>query len=414
MSSPFVVLLKKELAETLRDRRTLALMVLLPLVVYPAITGLGGVLIALGKVRLAREPIAVAVTDSAAQALLQQAGVPPFTTVDLLPMEPALAAMKEQKVFAIVTAVEGAEAALASNGQARLVVRYTKRYDRSIEALERLKKTFELQNTTLLASRLASARLEPAFVKPIDARPLDIDFEKDIGTFLASRMLPILLLSMLVAGAMHPALDTIAGEKERGTLETLLVAPVDTKFVMAAKFALVVFVATFSTLLNLISMSLTFAATRLIDDTLQLTVKMSLAQFGLLVLVMVPTAILVAGMTLAVASLARSYRDGQTLMAPLLVFAIMPGIVATMPGVELNIWTACVPLLNAALLAKAAILGDVGLAETLLTLASVGGSAYLVIALSARAFRSEQLRFGGAEGWAQVFGLLRSKEPFTR
>jgi sodium transport system permease protein len=91
---------------------------------------------------------------------------------------------------------------------------------------------------------------------------------------------------------------------------------------------------------------------------------------------------------------------------------LAPALLSQMPGVELNDWTALVPLLNVALLIKASVLGNATPVQVLLTMGSVLIFALVALKVAATAFNSEVFRFGGTEGWRVLLG--RSKQSDHR
>lgn len=405
--SPLRVLLGKELLDVTRDRRTLLLTLLLPVLLYPGVMLLMGVIVAAGSARLKNEPLTVAVVGAPTRALLEKRPAPPKTTYVLASRADAEAQLKDQKVAAVVQAPDELEATLARGGQVVVTVLYTKRFDRSMEALDRLRPVLEQLNEETLGVRLQALQLERGFVQPLKTEPVDLDFQKDLGPLIASRMLPILLLTMLIIGALYPAVELTAGEKERGTLETLLVASVRPVEVMAAKYLTVSLVAVVTALANLAAMGVTFGLGISLGPKAT-TFHLEPGQVAIMLACLVPAALLLSGVSLAVASTARTFKDGQSLMSPVLLICIAPAMVAQMPGIELGPVTALVPLLNVALLIKAAVLGTAGPLEVVLTAVSVLAFAALALMAAASAFNSEVFRFGGTEGWRALFARRKS------
>lgn len=394
--SPLPVLFKKELLDVVRDRRTVLLTLVLPVLLYPGILTLMGAIISAGKDRLKNEPLVVAVTSGDAQAFLDGQPTPGRTSWLRVERPAAEQLLREQKVAAIVDAPEGSTRAVAEDRQATVTVLYTKRFDRSMEALERLRPVLEAVNARALTLRLEARQLDPSFATPVKLEASDLDFQQDLGPLIASRLLPVVLLMMLFIGALYPAVDLTAGEKERGTLETLLVAPVRPVQVMAAKYLTVALVSIASTLANLAAMAGTFGAGLSLAGEASTSMRFTWGQVGVMLACLLPAALLVSGVALAVASMARTFKEGQALMTPVLLVGLAPALVAQMPGIELNTATALIPLLNVALLVKAAVLGTATLADVLLTQASVLLCAGAALKWAASAFDSEVFRFGGA------------------
>lgn len=396
-------LLAKELTDALRDGRTLFLTLGLPILLYPALTILMGLIVAAGRERLRTEPLRVAFTTSDARALVEARGALPYTTLVRTEEQEAQRLLSEGDVAAVLRVERGALEVARARGQARVEILYTKRRDPSMEARDRLQRVLTEMSRELLVNRLSSAGLPDTFAEPLHVEEVDIDFERNIGPLIASRLLPIMLLMMLVMGAIYPAIDVTAGEKERGTLETLLVAPVEPMQVMAAKYLTVVVITAATTLVNIGTMALTFMVGLHVSPSGESTLDLSGGQILTLLAAMVPASFMVAGFALALASLARSFKEAQGVLTPLVLGVSLPALITLMPGVELDAWTAAVPLLNLALLIKATVLGTAQLLHGAITVVVTVACALFSLWLAGNAFRSEALRFGGAESWRELF-----------
>lgn len=411
--SAVTTLLKKELTDALRDRRTLLMMLFIPVVLYPGSLALIGAVTSSGQARLARSQLTIAVTSEDAARLLDPA--PAKTTLVRMDRAAAESAMRERKVAAALDVAPGSLAKLEAKDQVLATILFTRKFDRSIQAKDRLKKALEAVGVNALERRLEQASLPAKWAEPIDVAEEDVDFARNLGPLIASKMLPMILVMMLFMGALYPALDVTAGEKERGTLETLLVAPVRPLDVMAAKYLTVAAIATITTVVNLVTMGITFhLGLDLTGGQTPIRLTLSAAQIGTLLACLVPAAFMVSGVSLAVASLARSYKEGQSLMTPLVSFAIIPAILSMTPGVEFDVATALLPLLNVALLVKATMLGTATLLPVAVTIGSVLFCSVVAVALAANAFESEALRFGGAESWRDLFRFGSAKRPEKR
>jgi sodium transport system permease protein len=412
--SPWRILLGKELLDVVRDRRTLVLTVLLPVLLYPGILLLMGAIVAAGTHRLKNEPLSVAVVGAPTMALLSKRPTPEKTTFDLYTRAEAEALLKDQKVAAVVQAPDDLEVSLANGGQVVVTVLYTKRFDRSMEGLDRLKPVLDGLNAETLKGRLDTLKLEAGFVQPLKTDPVDLDFQKDLGPLIASRLLPIILLTMLIIGALYPAVDLTAGEKERGTLETLLVSAVRPVDVMAAKYLTVSLVAIVTALANLAAMGATFGMGISLGGPNATTFQLNAGQVLTMLVCLIPAALLLSGISLAISSTARTFKEGQSLMSPVMLLCLAPALLSQMPGIELNPVTALIPLLNVALLIKAAVLGTATALEVAITSFSVLAFALLALRVAASAFNSEVFRFGGTEGWKALFGLRNPSRQSDR
>jgi sodium transport system permease protein len=378
----------------------------LPILLYPGILLLMGIVISAGKDRLKSQGLVVAVTSDEASALLAQKPTPAHTTYQRFTRAAAEEALREKKVAAIVEARPTTTTDLAAGRQAEIFVLYSKRYDSSMQAVERLRSVLDGLNAELLATRLREQKLDDGFATPLKIEVLDLDFQKNLGPLLASRMLPTLLLTMLFLGALYAAVDTTAGEKERGTFETLLVSSVRPVDILVAKYITVSLVAIVSALVNLGAMAATFGVGFAFDDRTTTQLSFSVVQLLTLLVCMIPAAFLVSAVSLAVAATARTTREGQSWMSPVMLIGILPALLTQMPGFELSTFTALVPILNVALLVKAVALGTAQPLHVGLTVVSVTASAILALRVAARVFNSETVRFGSAP-FSDVFRRKR-------
>ncbi|MBX7114534.1 MAG: ABC transporter permease [Myxococcaceae bacterium] len=409
MNDAFGILLKKELTDALRDKKTLLVMIVVPILLYPLLMTVIGVAMSLGKSRLEREPLVVAVTSDDARALLETEPVPPFTTYARLDGAQAVQRLRERKVAAVVEAPQGAAQVSTQGGQALVTVRYTKRFDASLEGLERVRRVLKTLEEKALKTRLAKAELPRDFAEPLKTEALDVDFQEDLGPFIASRLLPLVLVLMLFMGSLYPAIDVIAGERERGTLETLLVAPVNPQTVMFAKYFTVVVVSSAAALANIAVMGLTFGIGFRLDASVSAKLTFTAAQMGVMFACLIPAAFAVSAVSMGVASLAKSFKEAQSMLTPVSTLASLPGIVALMPGVELNTTTAAIPLVNVALLIKAVVLNTARPLDVAICIASVAVLAVLAMRVLSKVFAHESLRLTGASGFGEALRTLRQR-----
>ena len=202
--------------------------------------------------------------------------------------------------------------------------------------------------------------------------------------------MPLVIVVMVMLGAFHPAIDITAGERERGTLETTLSAPIPRSALMAGKVVAVATLAAISGMLNLVSMSLTvLGGARLALDAPPLALPWLNVAAALAVVP--PAAFLFASVMVAIGALARSFKEAQTLLTPVYFLCMAPSLLAALGDFELSGGAALIPGVGVTLLARDLIVGQATLAGTLAVLVSttVYGTAALVLA--ARLYDSERL-----------------------
>ena len=201
--------------------------------------------------------------------------------------------------------------------------------------------------------------LKPFWVSSDNVAPA----EKQSG-FLLAMLLPYMIVLMVMLGAMYPAIDLTAGEKERGTLETILASSAGRLEIAAGKFLCVFTAALVTVLLGALSMTITssFGFANMDESAAQAGAGLALnpASLGVVVLMMIPTAVLFSAALLALAVMARSYKEAQSYVSPLMFVVIIPSMVTFMPGIELNAALAWVPVSNIALAVRSALLTSKG------------------------------------------------------
>jgi ABC-2 type transport system permease protein/sodium transport system permease protein len=219
-----------------------------------------------------------------------------------------------------------------------------------------------------------------------------------------SAIMPLILILMTITGAVYPAIDLTAGERERGTLETLMAAPVPRLGLLFAKYVAVVAVALLTGGANLLAMGAILLFTGLGDAVLGeggLTPLLVLQIVALLILFVA----FFSAVLLALTSFARSFKEAQAYLIPLTLLALAPGVVSLMPQVENNLLLSLLPLANLVLLARDLFEGHAD--PTLATAAVASSSIYSLaaIALAARIFGTDAVLYGSQASLSDL--LLR-------
>ena len=385
----------KELSETLRDRRTLVAMVLLPVCLYPLLGILSIQWIGTQEAHRAEQPSRVSLWGK------------PWPALDraLSEAKPGYVLRRggtraglEQAVRAgridIVVAMQGEAPERGRDKTARVELVFDDTRPRSALSHRRVARTLRELSDTLRKERLQARGLPTDLLEPLDTTVRHVRHAGSPGGHILAGTLPLLVVLMVLLGAFYPAIDVTAGEKERGTLETLLVAPVPRGALIAGKYLVVAAVAALTGLLNLVSIGLTLAVG--VGPALRaagVSVGIPWGAIALTVAAMVPAALFFAAVMLAVASLGRSFKEAQNLLTPVLVVFALPAMAARLPGLELNGLTALLPVVNIALLLRDLIIGRAGWLPAGIAVLSLMIYTVLALRVAARVFDSETLLF---------------------
>ncbi|NGZ87914.1 ABC transporter permease [Duganella aceris] len=252
----------------------------------------------------------------------------------------------------------------------------------------------ELREQALSALKLSKTQLSFA-LDPITLEDHSTaDKREQMGTVVGG-MLPYILLMVCLMSAMYPAIDTGAGEKERGTLETLLLAPVPRGAIVLAKFLVLFTVGLTSSLLMILSMGglLFFFGPLLGGDMVQMLRAIGLLDLAMVALMLVPTAAIFAAILLSISVYAKSYKEAAGLISPLIIVTVLPTLAAMLPGVELNWRWAMVPLTNVSLAMKELVKGTMDYRMFSVILLSTTLTAGALLALCRWWFNREQVLF---------------------
>ena len=212
----------------------------------------------------------------------------------------------------------------------------------------------------------------------------------DAGNTIAS-LIPLALVLMTITGAVYPAIDLTAGERERGTLETLMAAPVPRMGILFAKFIAVVTVAVMTAILNLIGMTIVMWVFQL-DKMLPgggLNMVIIFKVFLLLVLF----AAFFAACLLMVTSFARSFKEAQAYLVPIILLSLGPGLLATSPSVQLAGLTAVTPMMNLLVLARDVMQGQVQAGAATIAVVSTLVYAFVALSIAARMFGADTILY---------------------
>ncbi len=264
----------------------------------------------------------------------------------------------------------------------------------SAEAKQRFSTAILQIGNQLADLRLAAREIDSGFL-----HPLPLDKHADLATpsqiifSLAGGLLPYVVILYAFLGAIYPAIDLGAGEKERQTLETLLLAPVSRTAIASGKFLVLLSTSLTAALLGLTTMasSVYLLVPQAILEKMELNI--SAGTFGLLAFLALPPAAAFSGIFLAISIYARSFKEAQNYMVPVQLLIFVPVMAGMLPGLELNVWLAMVPLVNISLLCREFLKGDIQMGYYALSLLSCLSLAALCVAFAVRQFHKESVLF---------------------
>lgn len=386
---------KKELIDTLRDRRTLLTMIVIPVLVFPLIMS-----------------VFLKVSEGFAEDVANKTvniGVVPGNEggdfVKALENLPAAFGKKKVIVFNDSTALQK----WIKSDSLQFGVFVPSNYKATIEA----KQTAHFQvfyNATELGMQDRAEiflkaieeqekmkRYEVLNINPESLTPMRYEFknvasDKETVGKLIGGFLPYLFIVFGFVGCMYPAIDLFTGEKERGTLETLLTTPVSRLQILLGKMGVVVLSGIMAATFTLVGIFLSIEVFQLVKDPklLEIIHQILTVKFIILMYVLlIPLIVFFAGLMIPITVYAKSFKEAQSIITPLNIVVLLPAMVGFFPGIELDAVTACIPVVNVVLATKELIADTLNFNMLFLSFGSMTLLAALSILLSYKRFDNE-------------------------
>lgn len=402
---------RKELRETLRDRRTIITLMVMPLLLYPLL-GFGLRFVAMQQPGDEEVRYRVAIETDAEVAWLSKVmqvgsqAIDPSTTPEEEPeiqlfLPEANADFDLESLVAQSAADVGIRIALNGTNNfpstTQVQIFESEGAPQSREAalyIERRLAAANIQLVISLARQQGQELPVPVKLKRKMIQP------EDQGSAILG-LLPLVLLLMTVTGGVYPAIDLTAGERERNTMETLMALPVPRFRLLAAKYVAVVTVTLLTGLMNLLSMGVTLYALQL-DKSLLGESGFTIVLAGKLFLALAAFALFYSAVLLLLTSSARSFKEAQAYLIPLLLLSIVPGFVMFIPGWNLAGGTAVIPLVNILLLARDLLEGTVQQLPAVVAVVSTILYGVSALSMAAQVFGNDAVAVGSQGRWSDL------------
>jgi sodium transport system permease protein len=390
---------RKELRDSLRDRRTLISMIVIPVLMIPGIMiAVAG--ITMKMVNKAREEIPTVMVlggdDSpavrgalAADAKLRLVNFAADWTRQI----------SDKQLRAAVEIPTGFDSALERGAPAEIKIYNYEGELRSDLAAGELRDVLNRYREKTVAARLAGRGLPATLVNPFETKTKNVAPPEKVAGNRFGGMIPYLFILLCFTGAMYPAMDLTAGEKERGTMETILCSPVARTDLVLGKFLMVLTASLTTAVVSIVTTGVTFVIIGLMAGGAAAAAQSgpmpTLDPAGLLLVLalVLPVAVLFCSVLLAVSLFAKSIKEASSYATPLIVLIIVPAMMGMMPGVELNAKLALVPILNIALASKELVSGVFHWNYLALIFGSTCVYAAAALAVCVRMFNREEVLF---------------------
>lgn len=385
---------KKELRDTLRDRRTIMMMIVIPTLVFPVIMSVFMSVSENFQKEAAEKKVKIGLVSNQVGSL----------EADLLKVPEALG---KKEFIPFTDTISLVQAIRSDSVQVGIYVPNN---------AEQLKKSMEPISVTVFhdgtdlgmkeradtyltyiqenwkKQRYAELKIDEAKVTPFILAYSNVASSKEMIGKLAGGFLPYLFIAFGFMGCMFPAIDLFTGEKERSTIETLLTTPVPRWKILFGKMGVIVLSGLLAATFNLLGIYLSIEVLNLVKDPVVLqAIKDILSPTFILMLyaLLCPLIIFFAGIMIPIAVRAKSFKEAQSIISPLNLLIILPAMVGFFPGVELNEVTALIPVVNIVLATKELIAGTLEWHLVLMAFGVMVLLAVIAILFSYRKFENE-------------------------
>ena len=388
MNTIFTVL-AKELKVTLRDKRTLISAIILPSIIIP--------LLMFGVTKLQKS-----LMDKASDKQLKIAliGTPPFFST----------AFNDPKFKLVLNVdIEGGRRAIQADSL-DAVVEFPADFSEKIKNMQsgtvnlyykstnmmlynRISEKIDSVKVGILKERVKQLNISEEAFLPIAISKVDIASPKEQIGKMVGGFLPYIFIIFCFMGCMYPAIELITGEKEKGTMETLLTVPASRFKILVGKILAIALVGLSAALMTILGMVI---ALKLLPDIptafLNILNDMVTPKFIIMLFAMLfPLSIFFAGFLSALVIRAKTFKEAQSLVTPMTFVIIIPALIATLPGVELSWQTSLIPVLNIALATKEIIAGTINMLQYATVVTSLVVLALIAAYVSYKQFSRESM-----------------------
>lgn len=393
------VVYRKELTEWLRDRRTLISSVLVPLLAFPllisGIFALANILV--GKAQNEIPTVMILGGEDSPQL------VDSLKKSNELKVVPYADNWRDQisnkEIRAAVQIPKDFQAALTEGQPPTIDIYFYEGELKSSFGRDHLKKVIEDYKDSVVKNRLSAKDLPASVLTPFQIKQQNVAPPEKVSGAGVGGFIGYAVILLCLTGAMYPAIDLTAGEKERGTIETVLSSPVSRLDLVVGKFLLVFSASLTSAILSVTSMGTSFAIlghSHLMmnsDGAQSLNLNLGLISVVAVFFMALPLAFLFSAVLMTIACFAKTYKEAQSYLTPLTFLVVIPAIASIMPGVELTAKLALIPVLNTSLVCKEIITGTYHWGSIVMIFFSTCVYAAAALFLAVKMFQREDVLF---------------------
>jgi len=353
---------KKEGLDTIRDRRSIIAMIVIPMVIFPVLFG-GIGFFAIKETKKAQEKmvnigLVQPVPDNSLVTALK--GKEGFKVTELEAGIDPFGAVENTNVDAVILFDVAFNENISIKSAGELTIHYRSTGNGGIMR-GRINSLVNDYRQEVRESRVQELGYTLDFINPVTVEFKDTATEQEQVGEAIGGLIPYIFIMLCFTGAMYPAIDLGAGEKERGTLETLLTSSAPLVKIIMGKLLLIVCSGLFAASLSVTSMAIAMVSMGSMLGKISSSIGPMLNPLNIVLFfsLLLPLTIFFASFLMTLSFFAKSFKEAQSIVSPMVAVIVFPLLFGMMPWMKLTYVTAMVPILNISLASKAIFSGNV-------------------------------------------------------
>lgn len=393
-----ITIYKKEMLDLLRDRRTVIASIVIPIILYPLIMIGFTSLTSRQELKLEEQRSLIYIhnnsSDPIADNIIQE--LKDNDKFSVLEISQYKSSMLQDDLIHAELAISDS----INDGnyqQINVLISYNKATEKGEKALNRLLKYLRNIEKDLAATRLSQLNIDTKILDIIDIEEDNIAPPEEMLGFIVGKILPYLLIILTLSSGAVVASDLVAGEKERGTLETILVSAASRLELVLGKYFTIITFSLVTVFLNLFSMYFSFQhiISQMGVDTTNM--QLPIGNFALILVAMIPLVTLLSAILLSISTFARNIKEAQSYHMPLVFGGMILAMMSMLPGFDLTYGFALIPIMNFSLLFKEIMMNNFDPISFSIVIGSTVILDIIAIVVSINLFKNESILFRTAE-----------------
>jgi sodium transport system permease protein len=379
---------RKEMLDLVRDRRTMISMVVVPVLLIPLLLNVSTRLMSRMEANAEQEAksmaVAVKVTTPALRQALEKA------QIQIVDQDDLKDAVLKKTVAAAVEEIPGSPVQVqiyADNSSPT-----------SSAAAARVRTALDDLKDEKVRESLKTSGIPESVLTPFVVKRTNIAGARKMAGMAWGSILGYLLLLMMFTGGMYPIIDMTAGEKERKTMEALLASPASRMEIVLGKNFAAMTAIFITAILTLGSLTYSLKSSNMSGKTPELqemmrTIPLDAHTLTFIAITLIPLAMFAASLMFAIALFARSYKEGQSYLMPLLMVVIFPALMGGLSGMQMTPALCLIPIFNVSQMIRGILLGDATMANfAIMTVANLVYAAVAFV-IATKQFENENVLF---------------------